>query len=58
MIHSNSHAGSSDESWKKSLEVMPDVYEMHVDSPSNYGRKVVTSPLHMLVSYIFSTHCS
>ena len=50
MIHSSSHNSSQDENWKQSMEGLPDVYEMHVDSPTNYSRKVMTSPLNIVVN--------
>ncbi|XP_055937310.1 TOG array regulator of axonemal microtubules protein 1-like isoform X2 [Argiope bruennichi] len=48
ILHSSSHSDSKTDNWQKSVEGMPEVYEMHVDSPATYGRKIVTSPLNVV----------
>ncbi|GFX76129.1 TOG array regulator of axonemal microtubules protein 1 [Trichonephila clavipes] len=48
ILHTASHSDSKSDNWPKSVEGMPEVYEMHVDSPASYGRKIVTSPLNMV----------
>ncbi|GIY14772.1 hypothetical protein CDAR_607092 [Caerostris darwini] len=48
ILHSSAHPDSKSDNWQKSVEAMPEVYEMHVDSPSTYGRKIVTSPLNVV----------
>ncbi|GFY55547.1 TOG array regulator of axonemal microtubules protein 2, partial [Trichonephila inaurata madagascariensis] len=48
ILHTASHSDSKSDNWQKSVEGMPEVYEMHVDSPASYGRKIVTSPLNMV----------
>ncbi|KAG8177348.1 hypothetical protein JTE90_020988 [Oedothorax gibbosus] len=48
ILHSSSHGSGKTEDWHKTVEGMPEVYEMHMNSPASYGRKIVTSPLNVV----------
>ncbi|XP_054711064.1 TOG array regulator of axonemal microtubules protein 1-like [Uloborus diversus] len=48
ILHSGSSELPKEDNWQKSVDAMPEVYEMRMNSPAGYGRNIVTSPLNIV----------